>query len=251
MSGPDAACPVCNWSISQQSCCRYSSHSKLSYGVSTCGVWSLGPDVILKERPNSPPLDETLNVEHLRRHTTIPARPPSQKELGRRGQWILCPHGEDQGPNARRRWLVSSTDAKERIADQVGESMRQLRSLQSSQMQSFVHSPIYCNWLFRDGMGAPHGPFNSDVDIWNAVLPALCKLPPAALARFKNRFPPCEPYTFTQANLCSCNIIVKDGNLAAIIDWERWGYFPSCWEYAVTFLGNGEEDTEWKAALRK
>lgn len=72
MSDPDAACPVCNWSISQQSCCRYSSHSKLSYGVSTCGVWSLGPDVILKERPNSPPLDETLNVEHLRRHTTIP-----------------------------------------------------------------------------------------------------------------------------------------------------------------------------------
>lgn len=39
-------------------------------------------------------------------------------------------------------------------------------------------------------------------------------------------YPVCTPYTFTHGDLNCQNIIVKDGELAGILDWESAGYFP-------------------------
>ena len=47
------------------------------------------------------------------------------------------------------------------------------------------------------------------------------------------------------------NIIVGNGNLAGIIDWEASGYFPVWWEFACAGIGLGQEDQEWKDLLRK
>ena len=39
--------------------------------------------------------------------------------------------------------------------------------------------------------------------------------------------PPATPYTFTHGDLTSVNIMVENGNLIGIIDWEASGYYPS------------------------
>jgi len=59
------------------------------------------------------------------------------------------------------------------------------------------------------------------------------------------------PYTFTHGDLTDVNIMVENGSLTGIIDWERSGYFPVWWEYASTSISNSKDDREWKAILRK
>jgi aminoglycoside phosphotransferase len=47
------------------------------------------------------------------------------------------------------------------------------------------------------------------------------------------------------------NIMVQDGNLSGIIDWERAGFFPVWWEFAAAGIGQGPEDKSWKTMLQK
>lgn len=63
--------------------------------------------------------------------------------------------------------------------------------------------------------------------------------------------PSAAPFTFTHGDLTSVNIMVKDGNLAGILDWESSGYFPVWWEFTCAGIGLGQEDFEWKSLLRK
>ena len=38
--------------------------------------------------------------------------------------------------------------------------------------------------------------------------------------------PAAAPYTFTYGDLTNVNIIVENGNLAGILDWESSAFFP-------------------------
>lgn len=76
-------------------------------------------------------------------------------------------------------------------------------------------------------------------------------VPEKARQRLRERIPPATPYTFTHGDLTSVNIMVEDGNLAGIIDWEGGGYFPVRWEFTSAGISLGSEDREWKNLLRK
>jgi aminoglycoside phosphotransferase (APT) family kinase protein len=118
-------------------------------------------------------------------------------------------------------------------------------------MQSLKGQPLYSTFLFRDGFGQPHGPLSSDDELWAAWELVLKDLPEDARLRFRQRMSSAEPYTFTHGDLFAGNIMVKDGKLAGIIDWEGSGYFPVWWEFTCAGIGLGEEDAEWKALLRR
>ncbi|RAQ69944.1 hypothetical protein COH20_008294 [Aspergillus flavus] len=80
---------------------------------------------------------------------------------------------------------------------------------------------------------------------------ALKEVPSLVLTQFKDRpLPICTPYTFTHGDLNCQNILVKDGELVGILDWESAGHFPVWWEYVATSIGFTAEDAEWKALLR-
>jgi aminoglycoside phosphotransferase (APT) family kinase protein len=63
--------------------------------------------------------------------------------------------------------------------------------------------------------------------------------------------PPAAPYTFTHGDLTNVNIMVENGSITGIIDWEMAGYYPVWWEYVGTSVADSEEDREWKTLLRK
>lgn len=64
-------CIACGWTLDQQDQCFYSSHVKLFYGASKRGVWSIGSDVILKERPDEGPKTEVITLNHLTAYSNI------------------------------------------------------------------------------------------------------------------------------------------------------------------------------------
>jgi aminoglycoside phosphotransferase (APT) family kinase protein len=118
-------------------------------------------------------------------------------------------------------------------------------------MESLGEQPLFSTFLFRGDFGQPYGPLSSDEELWAAWEPVLRELPEKARLRLRERMPSAEPYTFTHSDLNTGNIIVKDRNLAGIIDWESSGYFPVWWEFARAGIGLGKHDGEWKTLLRK
>lgn len=69
---PDKACIACGWIADKQKRCCYSSHVKLVYGAHNQGVWSIGSDLILKERPDEGPKIKVKTLNHLATLTDVP-----------------------------------------------------------------------------------------------------------------------------------------------------------------------------------
>jgi aminoglycoside phosphotransferase (APT) family kinase protein len=85
-------------------------------------------------------------------------------------------------------------------------------------MQSLEGQPLYSAFIFPIGYGVPHGPLSSSDELWNEMDKAQEEVPMKARQRLRERMPPAAPFTFTHGDLTNVNIIVKEGNLAGIID---------------------------------
>lgn len=55
----------------------------------------------------------------------------------------------------------------------------------------------------------------------------------------------------SHGDLNAGNIIVDNGKLTGIRDWEYAGYFPVWWEYVAIHIGLSEVDAEWKKRVRQ
>ncbi len=95
-------------------------------------------------------------------------------------------------------------------------------------MQSLDGGPLFGNFLFLGNNGGirPHGPLSTDDELWEEMTKSLGGLSEKARPRLRERMPPGAPYTFTHEDLTHVNIMVENGNLTGIVDWEVSGYFP-------------------------
>ncbi|EGY23432.1 uncharacterized protein VDAG_04870 [Verticillium dahliae VdLs.17] len=241
-------CTACSWSVERQDACRYHSHVKLFYGVSDRGAWSVGSKLIVKERSTSPPNFEARNIRFLRANTTIPL-PPILKEWSEDGRYFMV-NERVQGEPLSVAWPNLTDVERHRVAKQTANYLTELRQLHSPLIQSLSGEPVYSAFLFPVGYGVPHGPLCSDDELWDELNKALERVPERARQRLQERMPSSTPYTFTHGDLTSVNIMVENGNLTGILDWEASGYFPVWWEFACAGIGLGEEDKQWKTLLQ-
>jgi hypothetical protein len=158
------ACIACGWTPEQQDQCFYSSHVKLFYGASKRGVWSIGTDVILKERPDEGPKTETNTLNHLATtYPNIPAPKVLRDWVDGNGRYFVLQE-RIQGQTLEQAWPSLSESQKMAIADQVIEVRNQLRSITSTSIQSVDQSPCYPGLLFSD-----RRTFHSDLELWDAI----------------------------------------------------------------------------------
>jgi aminoglycoside phosphotransferase len=243
-------CSACSWTAERQNACHYYSGIKLFYGTSDRGVWSLGSQFILKERSTNPPNFEAQNIHFLKEKTSIPVPTIVKDWKEDDGRYFMLTE-RICGEPLNVVWPTLSTADRERIAKQTAEYLLELRELQSLQMQSLDGGPIYSAFLFPNGYGVPHGPLSSDDELWGEMVKSLEKVPEKACQRLRQRMPTAIPSTFTHGDLTDVNIVIKDNNLAGILDWEASGYFPVWWEFTCAGIGLGKQDQEWKSLLRK
>ncbi|KAI1378476.1 kinase-like domain-containing protein [Hypoxylon crocopeplum] len=240
-------CSACSWTPFRQDSCRYDSHVKLFYGVETRGAWSLGSRYILKERDAGPPNFETANIEFLRKNTKIPL-PEIVRAWEEDGRYFEI-LSRIRGRTLRDTWPFLTQVDVERIAAQTAVHIAQIRKLTSERMESLGGEPLFNAFLF-DAPSAPHGPFDTDDALFSEMI-SLLDVPAEVAEKLRSRAPPCEPYTFTHGDLTDCNIIVDEGNLSGIIDFENSGYYPVWWESVKCSIGFTQEDASWKTALQK
>lgn len=146
-------------------------------------------------------------------------------------------------------WPSLSVFQKTDITDQVVQVRKQLRSVTSASIQCIDQSPCYPGLLFFDL--EPRGPFHSDQELWDALALNLHHLPQQVLMNLKQRLPKCEPYVLTHCDLNLGNIMVQDGKVVGILDWEYAAFFPIWYEYVSASFGFTDMDAEWKRLLRE
>ncbi|KAL4961757.1 aminoglycoside phosphotransferase family protein [Aspergillus stella-maris] len=243
-------CTACNWTPELQSQCHYESHVRLFYGASTRGIWSIGSDVILKERPSEGPKAEVRTLKYLARHASgIPVPRAIRDWVDSKNRYFVMTE-RIQEQTLEEAWSSLSIEKKTAIADQLVDVRQQLRALTSPAIQDVDGEPCVPALLIP--AKEPMSLFHSDAELWDAINLHLQKLnvPPKASDSLRARFPKCKPYVLTHCDLNLDNVIVKDGKLAGILDWEFAAFNPIWYEYVSASWGWTEEDYEWKKLLQ-
>jgi len=191
-------------------------------------VWSIGSDVIMKERPDEGPKTEVNTLNRLATYPDITAPKVLRDWVDSNGRYFVL-QGRIRGQTLEQAWPSLPESQKTAMADQVVEVRNKLRSITSTSMQSVDQSPYYPGLLFSDRES--HGFFHSDLELWDAISltlhdPPRRTFPQRALEGLKKRLPKCEPYVLTHCDLNLGNIMIEDGILAGILDWEFAAYYP-------------------------
>lgn len=192
-------------------------------------------------------------LSHLTKYPDIPTPKVLRDWVDSDGRYFVLLE-RIQGQTLEQAWPTLSESQKTSLADQVVNIREKLRSITSTSIRGVDQNPCYPGLLFFDRES--HGPFYSDLELWDAISltlydPPRRVFPARALANLKKRMPRCEPYVLTHCDLNLGNIIIKDGRLAGILDWEFAAYYPIWYEYVSASWGWTEEDAEWKRLLRE
>ncbi|KAL2825231.1 kinase-like protein [Aspergillus pseudoustus] len=250
---PPTKCIACGWSTEEQSKCSYESHVKLFYGASKRGVWSIGSDVILKERPDDGSRNEADVLRYLEAQPDIPAPKLLRDWADSDGRYFMLVE-RLRGQTLEQAWPSLSEEQKADIADHVVAVRKALRNITASAIQSVNGGQCTPVLLTLASGDQETPPFSADFNLCDAIRRTLREreFPEDVLNNLLNRLPKGEPYVLTHCDLNLGNIVVKeDGSLAGILDWEYAAFYPLWYEYVSASWGWTEEDVEWKKLLKE
>ena len=262
-------CHSCGWTAYDETMSCYASRIKIFHTNHSNGaLWSIGSEWIIRDQPN----DATVGCDYITQQflraqpgITIPLVKEMRSLSARTDEIYLTLMSRSQGE--RLLDVVDSLSMEEtrQYKDQLVNILRQLRQFTAPGAQKVDGSPLHDTILgFCDSRRVPTcKKIGYTMDEWfdnigDELRAGLSHWPgtddPAMMeAKFqelKDRFPKPEPYTLTHADLNFSNIMVKDGRIDAIIDWEFSGYYP-WWverlEYgpALTFPDGETSEQMW------
>lgn len=226
---PIPLCPNCGWNTKDHCISPYHGCVRVIYTSGDRAIWELGPEWLLKDEPTKEAGKDLVSVEYLRRHTTIPLVP--EMSSFQSGSRLLVLSRRVKGcPLAD---IIDSLTPDERkvYAEEVVKHIIKLRTITSNTMES-VDGKLLRDWSVTQGLSPRQ--YNhigrTEDEWWDKVLaPGLSGCPQETVDKLRQNFPACAPYTFTHGDLGAQNIIVNNGHVAAIIDWEFAGFYPA-WE---------------------
>lgn len=126
------------------------------------------------------------------------------------------------------------SDGVQLLADlrRVFQELRALQPPSSSAVSGLDNSPLIMIARYEFLEPISLGPFNDANAFHNGL---FVTAPRKRLALIRQLAIPVHAKThricFTHADLNSTNILVKDGRLAGLLDWQFSGWYPEYWEY--------------------
>ncbi|RPB03152.1 kinase-like protein [Choiromyces venosus 120613-1] len=133
-------------------------------------------------------------------------------------------------------WVHMDQKSKERLAFQFANYINELRRISRPAICSFDGGPLHDeHGVLFDQKNTAQGPFPDNQSLWVALTSHLhhthSRTIRQALLDLSTIMPQGLPAVLTHADLHQGNILVHNGNIAGIIDWEGAGFFPSWMEY--------------------
>jgi aminoglycoside phosphotransferase (APT) family kinase protein len=209
--------------------------SNASTGRTNC---SRQPDGRLKK---SGPRVRAEEFEDLNYARSIGLPVPAAHEFLPEEQTILMDFVE--GDTLESVWPTLSESEKESIARQLGQFISSMRSGRQDEVYiGAINGPARDCRRFSDYTG---GPFTDETS-FNAFVCNLYKQCPKPIRdAFIASMRTDHAIRFTHGDLSPRNIIVKDGKLQAVVDWEFAGWYPEHFEY-VKFFECTTDNKDWK-----
>ncbi|KAI0970617.1 hypothetical protein F4678DRAFT_473059 [Xylaria arbuscula] len=126
-----------------------------------------------------------------------------------------------EGTSLDKAWNDLSDVDRVGITNELRGYLSQLRAIKGSYIGGFGRTPV------RDSRRFPSdgGPFESEVE-WNKFLLEGATAPEVVQRMVRSQLRTDHEIVFTHGDLHPSNIIVRDGRIAAIIDWELAGFYP-------------------------
>ncbi|KAJ3970572.1 kinase-like domain-containing protein [Lentinula raphanica] len=207
------------------------------YNVGIRTARRIGPNTFIKSGYKIRHV-EAQTMAFVRAHTSIPVPRPYEILLDSDGRHYLVMEYID---SSELTWVWSSLseDQQQDIIDQIGKWWSELRQIPSpgtaicaldggptldNNARDFGPCPSFEFFAAYYGYPVLRGKCDSSTE---AVLEEL-------LAKEHH-------IVFTHCDLAPRNILVKDGRIVAIIDWECAGWFPEYWEAIQIEYANGIE----------
>ncbi|KAK6065384.1 hypothetical protein SCUP234_12587 [Seiridium cupressi] len=131
-------------------------------------------------------------------------------------------------------WDTFNQDQKQHIIAQLRCYLDELRQIKGEFIGS-VDGSVCCDQIFAN-RAHDYGPYESEEMFRSGIIKSLraCDANPAwteVVAGFVRAMPKHDGAVLTHGDLVPRNILVKDGLVAGIVDWEMAGFFPLYWEY--------------------
>ena len=169
----------------------------------------------------------------LRSRTTIPVpRPLFMLPWGNYRYMITT---RVPGCELEDRWDKASDGEKDDYIHELQSFLRQLRHLRSPFGSKICSASGLGIWDHRIRTWVLSGPFDNEVDFNQATILQV-PLPQPPPSYFGHDIP--HRVTFTHSDFARRNIMVKDGRVTAIVDWETAGWYPAHWEYLRSQLAD-------------
>jgi aminoglycoside phosphotransferase len=196
---------------------------------------------VVKLGPNIE-MTEAESMKFIRNNTTIPVprvlKAYTKEECG----YIVMEFIE--GELLEKVWPKLPSDERRVILAELKDYVRQMRQIpcpDKALIGSVTGGPAVDR---RQVSSIRGGPFASEVEFneWQ-----LAQLQPQTSSIHRDLYAGMHKtnhqIVFSHGDLAFHNVIVKDGHIAAIIDWEYAGWYPEHWDYCKTiaFLSGTEE----------
>jgi len=155
-------------------------------------------------------------------------------------------------------WKNMTVEEREGATDQMKEYINELSQLHHAfNRDQYVGALDYerC-WDLRISSSRTFGPF-PDIESFYHHLLGKVKMVAGeskAMALFQGlaslKPPHSPPVVFSHSDLTARNILINNGKICGIIDWEQSGWWPYWWEYMKAFycpqLTGDDENEEWR-----
>ncbi|EXJ81933.1 hypothetical protein A1O1_08000 [Capronia coronata CBS 617.96] len=247
-------CWACGWTTVNQEGTSYAPRLRVMHARGNMGIWAIGDRWVLRDETNDRWLGNnymTLKFLQEQPGLTIPI-PQGVRSLSEPSDSIsLTLESRVPGVSLLSIYRTLSPEEKTSYVRQMADALRQLRQFTAPRMQKVDGSQLD-DFVIAECMTSRPGncfqiPYQAadwldhlGVDLRMGLSSMHDTVDPAEIeAKFqqlKDNFIECEPYVLSHGDLNLTNIIVKDGKIQGIIDWERAGYYPWWYERSIKYV---------------
>jgi hypothetical protein len=234
-------CRACGWTAYNECCSSYLPRLRIFHTRANGGLWVMGNDYVMWDRIRTPrSQNDYMTVKFLQERGT--KNIPLVEEMYQFGkdesEFQFTIMSRAKGVPLINIWEGLSADVKKGYAQQMIVALRELRQFTSPVPCRVDGSTLWDNIIGQCWAGECKTIEKSKEEWFNGMAAELRyglskrlktedkNIIDAALQDIIDSFPDNAPYVLTHADLNMGNIVVHEGKIEAIIDWELAGYYP-------------------------